>query len=949
MNRYIFLLLSLFPFIVNAQNDKPILTLDMEMHTAMINRMDTDATGKYVLTCSDDKTAKLWSVLTGKLLQTYRPPIGMGNEGSLYAAAIIPNGKYVVVGGWTKSRNHCVYIFNTHSGILMHRIGGLENVINDLEFSKDGQYLVAALGGGEGIRVYSTNNWTLKEKDTNYGERSENIAFASNGTLATVCDDGYIRLYDRQFQLQKKVKTTGGKQPFSLAFSPDGKRLALGYYDSPTLQVLDARTLKVLYAPDITGADTKNKRLDKVSFSKDGQQLIAGGFYSKKQTDGNWWHLIRIWEKQGRGNYRDYPVADNLIMDIKPLKIGNIAFAGSQPDWGVLEKNTCKKIIYQSASLNDHRKSELSHFKINKDGSQIGLTPLYKKPLSFDLNTRQLVEQAATFTGYQEESGEINVSNWDDSYTPKLNGKSLSFLKQYEICRSVDIANHQEAIVFGAEWSICALDAAGKKSWNTSVQGTAWAVNIAANNKVVAACQGDGTVRWYRMSDGTLLLTLFIHPDRKRWVLWTPSGYYDASAGAEEFIGWHVNEGEDTEALYYPISKFRSIYYRPDVIDRILQTVDENKALELADKAAKRTTSKKRDIVEELPPTVKILSPTTGTAVQTNNIELEYSIKSPNKEKITGVKILIDGRPIENDRGLKPSGARHKTTIRVPSRNCTVSVIVENRFGASPASNIDLEWQGQLQLSIKPNLYILAIGVADYDDDNYDLDYPDDDAKAFVKALEKQEGLLYNQVVPKLYTDKEATKDNILDGLQWLIDETTQRDVAMLFFAGHGIEDTRGTFYYLPVGADEKYKRRTCLMEADIQETVSVVTGKIVVFMDACHSGSVMMASNRRGSNPDISRIVNELIDAENGAVVFSSSTGRQSSLEDSRWGHGAFTKALVEGLEGKAAFENEGKVTCKSLDLYITKRVKQLTGGQQTPTTNYPPNVPDFPISIIK
>jgi uncharacterized caspase-like protein len=111
----------------------------------------------------------------------------------------------------------------------------------------------------------------------------------------------------------------------------------------------------------------------------------------------------------------------------------------------------------------------------------------------------------------------------------------------------------------------------------------------------------------------------------------------------------------------------------------------------------------------------------------------------------------------------------------------------------------------------------------------------------------------------------------------------------------------------------------------------------------------MMMASTRRNNrdNPDITRIVNELIEAENGAVVFSSSTGRQTSLEDASWGHGAFTKALVEGLNGAAEIGNEGKITCKSLDIYISRRVKELTGGQQTPTTNYPPNVPDFPVSI--
>jgi hypothetical protein len=40
--------------------------------------------------------------------------------------------------------------------------------------------------------------------------------------------------------------------------------------------------------------------------------------------------------------------------------------------------------------------------------------------------------------------------------------------------------------------------------------------------------------------------------------------------------------------------------------------------------------------------------------------------------------------------------------------------------------------------------------------------------------------------------------------------------------------------------------------------------------------------------------------------------------------------------------------VTVKSLDYYITKRVKELTQGRQSPTTIIPGSVPDFPIAIV-
>ena len=63
---FIFTLLGIFVFTSGlTQTQEPILRLNTEMHTAKINKIDTDAAGKYILTCSNDKTAKLWDANTG--------------------------------------------------------------------------------------------------------------------------------------------------------------------------------------------------------------------------------------------------------------------------------------------------------------------------------------------------------------------------------------------------------------------------------------------------------------------------------------------------------------------------------------------------------------------------------------------------------------------------------------------------------------------------------------------------------------------------------------------------------------------------------------------------------------------------------------------------------------------------------------------------------------------
>ncbi|HYX41042.1 MAG TPA: hypothetical protein VE821_05060 [Pyrinomonadaceae bacterium] len=55
----------------------------------------------------------------------------------------------------------------------------------------------------------------------------------------------------------------------------------------------------------------------------------------------------------------------------------------------------------------------------------------------------------------------------------------------------------------------------------------------------------------------------------------------------------------------------------------------------------------------------------------------------------------------------------------------------------------------------------------------------------------------------------------------------------------------------------------------------------------------------------------------------------------------------MVEGLLGRADYVGRGRITINMLDLYISERVKELTAGNQTPTTAKPQTVPDFPVAL--
>ena len=106
--------------LAGAAENSPLLRIETGTHTASIRSLAVDADGQIMLTASDDKTARLWRLSDGQPIGVLRPPIGPGNEGKLYAAALTPQGDLAAVGGW--SADNDVYIFRRESGAMPGRV-----------------------------------------------------------------------------------------------------------------------------------------------------------------------------------------------------------------------------------------------------------------------------------------------------------------------------------------------------------------------------------------------------------------------------------------------------------------------------------------------------------------------------------------------------------------------------------------------------------------------------------------------------------------------------------------------------------------------------------------------------------------------------------------------------------------------------------------------------------
>ena len=596
-SKYLIILLALLTFLsvttAHAADPptEPILRIETEMHTAPILQIGVDAAERFLLTASRDKSLRLWDLHTGDLLKTYRVPIGAANEGKLYSGAISPDGEWVAGAGstaWEWDNKASIYIFNRASGKLVKRLSGLENAILHLCVSKDGQYLGASLGSG-GVRVWNTQIWRPVFSDTDYADRSNWCDFGPQNRLVTSSYDGYLRLYSSAsdgISLVAKSDTPGGSFPIAAVFSPNGDKIAVGFSDSTKVNVLDGHDLAFLYAPDTTGID--NGSLGNVAWSQDGNSLYAGGIYD----DGSDIKVLR-WSQAGQGNYTEWQASTNTIMDIRPLKNGRIVYGAQDPTFAVLD-NAGNKIVEQEASLADYRGIFDGDFAISYDGYTIHFGFEYggERPARFSLSEQSLIlnpQQDSNLT--PPDTTSLDISGWENTYEPKLNGKALS-LEQYDFSRSLAIAPDKSKFLLGTEWYLRLFDTNGQQIWEVDAPSVAWGVNISGDGKKAVAAYGDGTIRWYNLDNGEELLTFFPHKDGKRWVAWTPSGYYMSSAdNADNLIGWHVNNGKDAAASFYPAGALYATYKRSDIVKKILVTLDEDEAIRLAN-------LEKEDIVE---------------------------------------------------------------------------------------------------------------------------------------------------------------------------------------------------------------------------------------------------------------------------------------------------------------------------------------------------------------
>ncbi|MDD4928559.1 MAG: caspase family protein [Gallionella sp.] len=917
-------------------SQEPVLRIETGEHLSLITKISADAQGHYVATASEDKTVRVWDALSGRLLQVLRPPIGDGSLGAVYAVALSPDGNTVAVGGNSSfgGKGHSVYLFDRASGILRKNgtLSGLEAPVHQLAWSSDGTFIAIGLRQ-EGLRVFRAD-LKFVGADPEYNDIIYGADFASDGRLVTSSLDGSLRLYrivKGGLERIARVRAPGGK-PYTVAFSPDGTLIAVGYSDAAKVDVLDAGTMEI----EFSAGRMRNGNLGRIAWSADGRTLFAGGTAS---SGGRF--PVLAFADGGRGEGRELSSFGNIVTSMTSIADG-VAVASADPAWASFDGRGNQRFSLQS-KRGDFR-DNWSNFRVSADGKIVGFSfkPGGRELSIFDAQQGEVrsdtTASAKKFAAPRFFAPGIDMDGWKNSDSPKLNGRPLQLLPQ-ELSRSLAVAPDGSHFVLGTEWYLRNFDSNGRQSWEQRIPGAAWAVNFSGDGRWLVAALADGTIRWYRAADGQEQIALFPHADGNRWVLWTPSGYYDTSVNGESLVGWHLNRAFNKESDFFSVGRFRAQYYRPEVLQKVFQTGDIREALLAVVTSVASSVAPAPPAVQTiLPPVVELQ---TGTQIETDAsvVPVKFSLRSPNDAPPIELKVRVDGKLVNTydarslSRTRSAEAGAHVLQVPVPpNHDSEVVILARNKNGFSEPTIIHVKRLSKAAdkepLVKLKKLYLLAVGVSVYPGlpRENQLTYPAKDAKDFSDMFQKHGTNLYDQIEIRVMQNEQATRKNVLEGLQWLKNSVGPDDMGILFLAGHGfLHPSTKKYFFASHDLVLKDMEKTAVPGSSIQDLISKLRGRGIFFMDTCYSG---FALDNLRVNTEMTGVLNEA-DDEKGVAVLSGAGGRQEALESDDWKNGAFTYAIKEGvLQRRADFEKDGRITPPLLHAFISKKMKEMTRG---------------------
>ena len=929
---------------VDSEKQNYIVLIDIEQgrqvataigHDNVINSLDFSGAGKYLASGSDDGTVRIWKIDSSERLRTVAT-IPVGTRVSVVSF----NKKTRSLAVGSESRNILVYnLKGLDGGIKKFPVKELKKhkgIINKVIFSPDGNYLASSSFDNELI---------LWRADGSFVEEFERI-------------DNVIN---------------------AITFS----------YDSKIVVMMDAAGNGTSYSVPSANKFTDFQGHDNTVFSADFSPASVSGNYVVASAGGNN-NVIKIWNPINGRTQQTIKGKGSTVWDLS-FGTGMELFISREQARSNSNPKYHFSFDYNSFTLKEDPGRPASSFlkDANKDIKQTGMYSLEVTRGGTIMNNEFEDGRILDFQATPE--GSIIVGS---DFSLKMYNRSGQMIKEFlghtGGVRSVTVSRDGRYMASGSEDQTIKLWKLAEKGnapsmrevfedpiWveyfeSLEVDTLTYAASKNAWREVIAYLRdvGDKTYKdieeVYNDLGETVIpfANLFVSDDSE-WICWTPVGYFSCSSSGGEYFGWHVNQGIHQLADFYTAEQYFDILYRPETLTKSIGQGRRVKEILLEE------DERIFDLTKLSRPSAGFFNTTELTFGKEKKLDYEkgkYFTQSKDLELVAdiydgggGIKevniyqneklIIIDDKFEQIEEGQKET--RHYNVDLVNGRNDFKIVVLNYQNIESRPDHLKVEYNGEIIAT--SSLYILSVGINKYKNATYNLNYAQPDAKAFTRKLIEHGNRMFKSIRKTEIYDTEATKENIIKGFEAIISQAKPEDVFVFYYAGHGTldEDNDNEYYLVPTDITKLYGDPAQLQARGISATdmkgylSQVKSQKQLILMDACHSGGAVKSINVRAAASEEKAIVQ--LARASGVVMIASSGTQQFASEFEVLKHGVFTYALLDALDGKAAYGDE-RVTVSEIKKYMDETVPELSdkyGGQaQYPTGFIHGN--DFPISLI-
>ena len=229
--------------------------------------------------------------------------------------------------------------------------------------------------------------------------------------------------------------------------------------------------------------------------------------------------------------------------------------------------------------------------------------------------------------------------------------------------------------------------------------------------------------------------------------------------------------------------------------------------------------------------------------------------------------------------------------------------------------------------------WAVIIGIDKYQNLS-NLDYAVEDAESVKTMLVDK--FDYPEENVKLLVNDDANKTNIVNVISDVSLKAGENDRILVFFAGHGetmpLPDGGEMGFLLPVDGNENNLYASAVRMDDLKDLSYLSKSKHMLFLvDACYGGlaAVGTRSLEQTNTPNYLEKISNIKSRQ----IITAGGKEEKVVEKSEWGHSAYTKNLLSGLNDELADINEdGYITALELGSYLSEKVTFDSESQQTP-----------------